>query len=60
MLNKNNPELTYSFPGQGGDCNCATWPAKIGLPIPTSDGAMEVYINSFQQNEVRQEGNCDD
>lgn len=34
---------SYGFPG-AGDCNCATWPAKIGLPIPSTDGNMKAYV----------------
>ena len=52
--------LTYSFPKQGGDCNCATWPSKIGLSIPCSDGAMKAYMNSFKDKEIRRTGECSD
>ena len=38
----------YSFPGGKGDCNCATWPAKINIPIPTSDGNMKKYMENIK------------
>jgi hypothetical protein len=50
--------LTYSFPGQGGDCNCATWPQEIGLSLPHSNGQMREYIASFENNEKRIMGDC--
>lgn len=52
--------LTYSFPGQGGDCNCATWPARIGIPIPSQNGAMRAYMATIGRNDVRQQGACKD
>ena len=48
--------FTYSFPGQGGDCNCATWPKKIGIPIPGGNGAMKVYMSTFENNKIRRNG----
>lgn len=50
--------LTYSFPGQGGDCNCATWPAELGLILPHSNGQMREYIGSFENNEKKVMGDC--
>ncbi len=49
---KINTKYTYSFPRKGGDCNCATWPAKIGIPIPSNDGSMKVYITTFNHNQI--------
>lgn len=57
---KSNTGLTYSFPGQGGDCNCATWPQEVGLPIPCGRGQMKEYIASFDDNEIREMGECCD
>lgn len=57
---KSRTGLTYSFPGQGGDCNCATWPGQIGLPIPCGNGNMKIYISSFEDNDIRKMGDCDD
>lgn len=50
--------LAYSFPGQGGDCNCATWPAELGLILPHSNGQMREYIGSFENNEKKVMGDC--
>src|SRR5262249_5419682 len=36
-------DYRYSFPLGKGDCNCATWPAMIGIPIPTANGDMTIY-----------------
>lgn len=52
--------LTYSFPGQGGDCNCATWPQEIGLALPHSNGMMKEYIASFENGEKKSMGDCCD
>lgn len=52
--------LTYSFPGQGGDCNCATWPQTIDIPIPAASGIMRIYIKSFNDNDVKRMGECCD
>lgn len=52
--------LTYSFPGNGGDCNCATWPAKLGVQIPSQNGNMKEYIMSYANGEVRKLGDCCD
>ena len=52
--------LTYSFPGQGGDCNCATWPGRIGIAIPSSNGNMRAYMQPIGTNDVRKEGDCED
>ena len=57
---KRSPGLTYSFPGKSGDCNCATWPARIGIAIPSSNGNMDAYMASISENDVRKEGDCDD
>lgn len=55
-----NTGLTYSFPGQGGDCNCATWPQEIGLAIPHATGQMKEYIASFEDNDKKIMGDCCD
>ena len=57
---KRSTELTYSFPGQGGDCNCATWPGRIGVAIPSSNGNMKAYMAAIGMNDVRKEGDCED
>lgn len=45
---KSSTELHYSFPNGNGDCNCATWPANIGVPIPSADGNMRMYMKAMQ------------
>lgn len=57
---KRSTGLTYSFPGQGGDCNCATWPARIGIDIPSTNGNMRAYMAAIAPSEVRREGDCED
>lgn len=57
---KSHTGLTYSFPGKGGDCNCATWPREIGIPIPCGHGIMAEYIESFKNGEIRKKGECCD
>ncbi|MCX7108936.1 MAG: hypothetical protein NTX45_02170 [Proteobacteria bacterium] len=41
--------LRYSFPGGSGDCNCATWPAQIGVFIPSIDGNLRNYMRAFNE-----------
>jgi hypothetical protein len=54
-------EFDYSFPNGGGDCNCATWPARIGIPLPEGTGQMKEYIKAMQQAESPQFlGPCED
>ncbi len=60
LKEKTKTNFTYSFPDKGGDCNCATWPKKIGIPIPIDKGNMKVYIGSFDHNEVRVIGEDND
>lgn len=57
---KRSTGLTYSFPGKSGDCNCATWPGRIGIAIPSSNGNMKAYMAAIGMNDVRKEGDCDD
>lgn len=57
---RRSPGLTYSFPGRSGDCNCATWPARIGINIPSSNGNMRAYMAAISVPDIRQEGDCDD
>ena len=40
---KASTNLRYGFPG-GGDCNCATFPGRIGLPVPEGTGNMRLYM----------------
>lgn len=39
--------LKYSFPGQGGDCNCATWLGRIGLDLPETTGQMRLFVRAL-------------
>lgn len=41
----------YSFPGRGGDCNCATWPRQIGVFIPEGSGVMKAYMQAMASTE---------
>lgn len=43
-----NCTLKYSFPGQGGDCNCAAWLGKIGLQLPESTGQMKLFVRELE------------
>jgi hypothetical protein len=47
---KAGTSLRYSFPGGNGDCNCATWPATIGLPIPSANGKMAAYMDAMKSS----------
>jgi hypothetical protein len=39
-------DLTYSFPGRGGNCNCVTWLTDVGLTLPPHhpEGQMAKFI----------------
>lgn len=39
----------YCFPGGPGDCNCATWPEKLGLRIPHQSGQMKAYVEAMKK-----------
>ncbi|MBU8897670.1 hypothetical protein KRR26_18800 [Corallococcus sp. M34] len=45
---RNHTAPCYSFPNGNGDCICATWPATIGLPIPSADENMQAYMKAMQ------------
>lgn len=47
-----NCTLTYSFPGQGGDCNCATWLGHIGLQLPEPTGQMKLFVRALEMLKV--------
>lgn len=50
----------YSFPGGSGDCNCATFPARLGIPIPEATGNMKFYMAAMQQADTpRRMGDCE-
>ena len=52
---------TYSFPGGQGDCNCATWPATIDVPIPSGDGNLRVYGAAAESAPKKQKhGACEE
>lgn len=58
---KAGSHLHYSFPGGGGDCNCATWPMKLGLLIPELSGVMKKYIAAMANAETpRKLGICEE
>jgi hypothetical protein len=44
---KSGTHLYYSFPGGGGDCNCATWPFVISLPVPLIEGAINGQMKLY-------------
>lgn len=57
---KSGTKYRYSFPSGAGDCNCATWPGKIDIPIPSANGNMKVYIVAMKSSEkVRRMGECE-
>ncbi|MGH9197538.1 MAG: hypothetical protein ACRD1T_17575, partial [Acidimicrobiia bacterium] len=39
-------DYEYGFPG-AGDCNCASFPARIGFPIPEPTGQMLAYMDAM-------------
>lgn len=41
-------QFVYCFPGGEGDCNCATWPAKLGLSVPEPTGMMKKYVAAMR------------
>jgi len=45
---KASTKLYYSFPAGAGDCNCATWPANIGVPLPSANGNMVHYMEAMK------------
>jgi hypothetical protein len=52
-------QYKYSFPGGGGDCNCATFPALVGLPVPRN-GNMRDYMPIVEAMPTPQKkGKCD-
>ena len=53
-LNKPMDDVLYGFPNEGAcTFNCATFPSKIGIPIPEKSGNLRNYIpNLEQQGEV--------
>ena len=57
---KSGSKYNYSFPGGAGDCNCATFPARLGIPIPEGTGNMKFYMPAMQQAETpRRMGICE-
>jgi hypothetical protein len=48
---KGKSDYHYSFPGRGGDCNCATWPRKLGVFIPEGSGVMKAYVEALGKTE---------
>jgi hypothetical protein len=57
---KSSTTRLYSFPGGTGNCNCATFPARIGIPVPEGSGNMKLYIPAMQKAPSPQRrGRCD-
>ena len=57
---RGSSQYRYSFPGGGGDCNCATFPARIGLPVPEATGNMKNYMPAAEAAPTPQKkGKCD-
>ncbi|WPB78299.1 hypothetical protein KYC5002_03900 [Archangium violaceum] len=50
---KGATKLCYSFPTGAGDCNCATWPVNIGVPLPSANGNMVHYIEAMKESPKR-------
>ncbi len=57
---KSSTAYNYSFPGGGGDCNCATFPARVGVPVPEATGNMKLYMAAIQKMATPQRrGQCE-
>lgn len=39
---RQSSKYSYGFPRGDGDCNCATWPERLGLPLLT--GSMDEFV----------------
>lgn len=58
---KGKSEYHYSFPNRGGDCNCATWPARLGVFVPEASGVMKAYIEAMGRTESpKKMGMCEE
>ena len=52
--------LQYNFPGGSGDCNCATFPAQIGIPVPEATGILKDYIPAMSSGPAKKQmGDCE-
>lgn len=57
---KSSCSYDYSFPGGAGGCNCATFPARIGVPVPEPTGNMRFYMKAAEQAaKVQKMGDCE-
>jgi hypothetical protein len=48
----NNPmgDVLYGFPGPDGESfNCATYPSKLGIPIPETSGNLRNYMPALEE-----------
>ena len=51
---------TYSFPDGAGDCNCAQFPAMVGIPVPEATGRMARFVERMQAAATPQRfGDCE-
>lgn len=58
---KGKSDYHYSFPGRAGDCNCATWPRKLGVFIPEGSGRMKLYVEELEKTgSPRKMGVCEE
>ncbi|MBI3759606.1 MAG: hypothetical protein HY269_07620 [Deltaproteobacteria bacterium] len=48
----------YDFPNTNGDCNCATWIERLGLPLVTGRMSELVLVADIAAKKSRQFGAC--
>lgn len=54
-------DVTYGFPEGKGDCNCATWLARLGIPLPEPTGVMQEFMAAVRiMGDRKQIGECED
>ena len=52
-LGVNSPfdDILYGFPGQNAcTFNCATFPSRLGMPIPETSGNMRTFMPALERN----------
>jgi hypothetical protein len=53
-----NSQYSYGFPNGDGDCNCTTWPERLGLPLLTGRMNEFVGLPGIPSNPSRRFGRC--
>ena len=53
-LHETQEEMWYNFPYKDGrfaedECNCAIFPGRIGIPIPSTNGMVSEYIEEMRR-----------